>query len=84
MISLSPDGGSWQTFTRIFEKDNPCLGRKYRIQIVERMDIAVAVKVFASEVVPGCEDHTITLIKIDANTLEGQLGSGGAIRLTRK
>jgi len=85
-LTLTAEGGTFRTYSRIFEKDNACLGRMFAVEIVQRMDIAMTFRVHASDVVAGCEDHLVTLVKIDANTLEGQQQSGGhtAVRLTRK
>ena len=71
-------------YSRIFEKDFPCIGRVFRITGVSPSDFDVSFKVEASEVVRGCEDHQISLVKVSDNSLEGQLSSGGNIRLTRK
>ncbi|WP_326542082.1 hypothetical protein [Pseudorhodoferax sp.] len=82
-LTLEPEGGTWRAYLQVAPKFAPCLGKPIRISNLRSLGFAVTFKVVASEVVNGCDDHEITLMKVDDQTLEGQFATGGPIRLTR-
>lgn len=83
-VMLSAEGGSWQFYYQGAPKFAPCFGKPFRLTKVQASSVTLSFEVQASEVVRDCENIRVVLFKVDEQTLEGQLDSGGPIRLMRR
>jgi hypothetical protein len=59
LMNVTETGGTWQTFTR--DRNNPCAGREVPIKIESTSVTEVKLILQFSEVIPGCQNVTVTL-----------------------
>jgi hypothetical protein len=62
---------------------NPCLERDLPAQVLAQSDTQRVFQVQGSRVQQGCFNQKVTLRLVDRKTLEGKLGDGRAVKLTR-
>ncbi len=83
-VVITDQGGTWDLETNARSHRNPCAGRLAPIAIQRATPDELLIRVRNSEVLAGCNDYPASFQRIDANTLEGQFGSGRTIRLSRR
>lgn len=66
------------------DRKDPCVGRPFPLVLGEGGAGATVLRVEASTTVSGCDDRTVTVQAVDANTLAGQFSNGTAVTLTRR
>ncbi|WP_326537884.1 hypothetical protein [Pseudorhodoferax sp.] len=72
-ISLMSDGGRFQQFTSVAPKFQPCLGKPFRVTIMERASFTLAIRVESAEVIQDCDNIEMRLTKGDDQSLQGQM-----------
>jgi len=84
-MTIAGTEGTWRVTGRASQgRGNPCLGRAFPAKIEAQSASEFKVSIDASSVLAGCADASATLTLTAPDTLEGTLGNGQEIRLTRR
>jgi len=74
-LTITDQGGSWHAYQG--GKKNPCVKRDFPISVEQKSLSEILVRVSATEIIPGCNNSTLSLKLISPNKLEGSfVGSG--------
>lgn len=73
-VVVDGEGGSWQARVRT-NREVPCLGRKFPVHVLTASADEMSFRVAASESLPGCNDFTVKLQRVDDRTLTGTRGN---------
>ncbi len=80
-VIVQGTGGSWDLAVQA--RNDPCVGRKWPIVVEQSTPEELVFKVTRAVVLAGCQDNTMRMKPVDANTLEGMF-MGRPFTLTRQ
>lgn len=66
--------GTWNVVTR--SRRNPCVGREYPITVKKATAEDLVFEVERARTLQGCRNTTYSFKRIDAKTLQGEVGEG--------
>ena len=80
MLTVENTGGSWHLYQGNVPGShrNPCLMRDFPVFVEQRADAQIYVRVSASEIIPGCNNSTLSLKLTAPNRMEGNFVLTGA------
>jgi len=77
-------GGTWTTTSLLGDrKTRACIGKKFPVTVQVSQAAALEFTAWGAQVSPACPDLTVVLKPVSEKVLEGTLGTGETIRLTR-
>lgn len=80
-LEVHDDGGTWIRYSE--NQSNHCIGRPYPIAVTKKTDTELEYVIRSSSMIVGCDDLTVTMRHVDANTLEAK-GPWGSFTLVRQ
>ena len=84
-LVVNGETGTWQNFPHgIQAREFPCLTPKHAITVRQRTATELIFSIDASASLRGCQDGRAFVRLIDDKHLEGQMGDGRALKLSRK
>lgn len=81
-VEITESGGSWQTLAA--RRHNPCVGKQAPIEVKSVSTKAMELSIRHSEVLQGCKDTKVRLIRHDDGRVTGQRGADADLVFTRK
>lgn len=83
-LQLVNFGGTWTTTSLLGgPKTRACIGKKFPVTVQVSQAAALEFTAWGAQVSPACPDLTVVLKPVSEKVLEGTLGTGETIRLTR-
>jgi len=76
--------GTWLIYSNVPSKYVPCRDQRLPVIVKEASAGQLSFTVDGASLIDGCPVFSVTLARIDDNTLEGTLGNTRSLRLTRK
>jgi hypothetical protein len=80
-VILKDQDGTWDI--NWHSARNPCAGMRSPILIQRTSADGLVFEIKRSEVIRGCKDNIVTLKRVDATTLKGELDDGRKLTLVR-
>ena len=81
-IVIAGETGTWQTYAN--NRDNPCVGREFPIDVLNVTPTSFDLAVNSSKSLPGCPDGKFQLKRVDDKTYESKFPDGRKLVLSRK
>lgn len=81
-VDVKDDGGAWKTEAR--DSRDPCAGREAPIVVRTATPEKLVFRVIRSKVLAGCPDFSVTMNRVDDNNLQGAMGNGWKVQMTRQ
>ncbi|MBX3589289.1 MAG: hypothetical protein KF755_00150 [Burkholderiaceae bacterium] len=81
-VDVKDDGGAWKTEAR--DSRDPCAGREAPIVVRSATPEKLVFRVIRSKVLAGCPDFSVTMNRVDDNNLQGAMGNGWKVQMTRQ
>lgn len=82
-LVLSGTSGTWQVFTNMAPRENPCMGRRHTVTVGERSADLIRIRIDGSKTMLGCQDIRAAFKLIDGKYLEGHFANGQPLKLVR-
>jgi hypothetical protein len=81
-VDVKDEGGAWKVVSR--DRRDPCAGREAPIVVKTATPEKLVFRVMRSQVLAGCPDFSVTMNRVDDNNLQGAMGNGWKVQMTRQ
>lgn len=84
-LLLAETGSSWRFVRQGSQgRNNPCLDKDFPVIVLSQSATDLSIKIDGSKVLQGCLDQTAAFKTADGKSLDGTLGDGRPVSLSRK
>ena len=81
-VDVKDDGGAWKIVSR--DSRDACAGREAPIVVRKATAEQLVFRVMRSQALAGCPDFTVTMNRVDDNSLQGAINNGWKVQMTRQ
>ena len=82
-LVIGDTGGTWR-FTLQGGGKNPCLGKAFPVSVTAHSATELSLDINGAKVLKGCIQTSASLTSSDGKSLQGKLGDGRRVKLSRQ